>query len=112
MADKIHHIVQILDVEPFKITCKWDTGEVRVNDLEPRFPEWEGHPHLHPLLDYKIFRGVTIGEDGTLQWPSVPVTVTFLGKTITEPLDLDPVTLYETSKPRSAYRLVPVEQAA
>lgn len=104
MANQIHHIVEILNVEPFKITCRWDTGETRVNDLETRFSEWENHPLLHPLLDYKIFRDVAVSEDGTLQWPSVPVTVTFLGQTLTEPLDLDPIVLYETSKPLPTYR--------
>jgi len=112
--ERIPHITQIFKVEPFKVTCLWNTGEMRVKEFEDDFERWQTQHYdlLLPLTDYETFRHVSIGETGTLQWVNVPVTFNFDGETRTEPLDLDPIVLYETSKPLSAYRLVPVEEAA
>lgn len=112
--ERIPRITQIFKVEPFKITCLWDTGEMRVKDFEADLIQWQATNYelLLPLSDYDKFRHVSLGETGTLQWENIPVTFTFDGQARTEPLDLDPIVLYQTSKPLSAYRLVPVEQAA
>ena len=37
MISNIPYITQILKIEPFKITCLWNTGEVMVNDFEEEF---------------------------------------------------------------------------
>lgn len=112
--ERIPYITQLYKVEPFKVTCLWNTGEMRVIDFEETMQKWrsEGYELMQPLFDYDTFKHVSLGETGTLQWTNVPIIFTFDGQTHTEPLDLDPIVLYETSKPLSAYRLVPVEQAA
>jgi len=112
--ERIPHITRILNVEPFKVTCVWDTGEVQVKDFEDDIARWKSTNYelLLPLSDYENFRHVSVNDTGTLQWENIPVTFTFDGQTHTEPLDLDPIVLYQTSKPLSAYRLVPVEEAA
>lgn len=112
--ERIPHITQLLKVEPFKVTCLWNTGEVRVKEFEEDLKQWQADEYelLLPLVDYDTFRYVSVGGTGTLQWVNVPITFTFDGETRTEPLDLDPIVLYETSKPLSAYRLVPVEEVA
>lgn len=101
-------IKHIVSVEPFKVTCIWNTGEVRVNDFGTEREKWKHYEVYAPLVDYRKFREVKIGEFGTLQWNNVLID-SFLSNQ-KQPLDFDPTVLYETSKPLSAYRLVPVEE--
>lgn len=101
-------ITEIIKIEPFKISCRWTTGEVRVIDFEAKFGAWQegGKSFLNPLKNYENFENVAI-KDGTLQWPSVGVSYTDLnGKTQTQAIDLDPDVLYQESKPLSVYKLV------
>lgn len=102
-------ITEIIKIEPYKITCRWTTGEIRVNDFETEFEKWLkfGKTVLLQLKDYEKFENVII-KDGTLQWYSVKVSFIGLsGKTITQPVDLDPDNLYQQSKSISLYKLVP-----
>ncbi|MCF8373374.1 MAG: hypothetical protein K9H64_17275 [Bacteroidales bacterium] len=101
-------ITEIIKIEPFKITCRWTTGEVRVNDLEPEFEKWEesGRNFIMPLKEYENFENVVV-KDGTLQWPSVEISYTDLnGITQSQALDFDPDVLYRESKSLSVYKLV------
>lgn len=102
----IPFITQIIKVEPFKITSMWNTGEVRVNDFEGEFDKSGKHEAFYQLSDYDIFKYVSIGEIGTLQWVNLPITISFANEKMTLPFDLDPVVLYEKSQPISKYRLV------
>jgi hypothetical protein len=101
-------ITEIIKIEPFKITCRWTTGEIRVIDFKPEFEKWQksNNKLLLQLEVYEKFENVTI-KDGTLQWYSVSVPYTGLdGNINTQPLDLDPDNLYQQSKSISLYRLV------
>ena len=105
-------ITEIIKIEPFKISCRWTTAEVRVVDFEMEFDKWEkqGNQLLCQLKDYSNFENVVV-KDGTLQWPSIQVSYTGLdGKPTNQPLDLDPDVLYEISKALSLYLLIPVEK--
>jgi hypothetical protein len=102
----IHFITQIIKVEPFKVTSMWNTGEVRVNDFEDEFNESGKHKAFYQLSDYDVFKYVSIGDIGTLQWVNLPVTISFAAEKMTLPFDLDPIVLYEKSQPISQYRLV------
>ena len=61
---------------------------------------------FYQLTDYDIFKYVSIGDVGTLQWVNLPVTISFAAEKITLPFDLDPIVLYEKSQSISQYRLV------
>ena len=102
----IPFITQIIKVEPFKITSLWNTGEVKVNDFEDDFNESGKHKAFYELTDYNIFKYVSIGDVGTLQWVNLPITITFDQEKMTLPFDIDPIFLYEKSQPISKYRLV------
>jgi hypothetical protein len=104
--NNIPFITQIIKVEPFKITSLWNTGEVRVNDFEKEFTESGKHEAFYQLADYDIFKYVSIGDVGTLQWVNLPITVSFAKEKMSLPFDLDPIILYEKSQPISQYRLV------
>lgn len=101
-------ITEIIKIEPFKITCRWSSGEIKVTDFEQEFKEWQEKEKkmLYPLQNYDNFENVIV-KDGTLQWYSILIDYTDLkGKKQTQPLDLDPDVLYQKSKPISLYRLV------
>jgi hypothetical protein len=101
-------ITEVIKIEPFKITCRWNSGEIMVIDFEQEFKEWKekGKEMFYPLEDYNNFENVIV-KDGTLQWYSVLINYTDLrGSKQTQPLDLDPDILYQKSKPISHYRLV------
>ena len=105
----IPRITEIIKIEPFKITCRWTTGEIRINDFEKEFENRlnTGKAVLLQLKEYEKFENVII-KDGTLQWYSISVSFKGLtGKILTQPLDLDPDNLYQQSKSISFYKLVP-----
>ncbi len=112
----IQRITEIIKIEPFKITCRWTTGEIMVIDFDTEFEKWKisNNTTLLKLKDYEKFENVII-KDGTLQWYSISISFTGLdGKLRTAPLDLDPDILYQQSNSISHYKLVlnkiPTEQ--
>jgi hypothetical protein len=109
----IPSIVKILKVEAFKVLVMWDNEEVRVIDFFKNFDTWrkENNKDLFPLMNEEVFKQVSISESGTLQWENVPTKIVWKGKERTEPLELDPIVLYEQSKVLSFYSLVEVENA-
>jgi hypothetical protein len=108
--NNIPYITQILKIEPFKITCLWNTGEVRVNDFEEEFVIPDRLEVFYKLKDYDIFKYASVSEEGTLQWVNLQVSMKILGKDLISPFDLDPVTLYENSHSIKEYKLVMTEE--
>lgn len=108
-------ITEIIKVEPFKVTIRWTTGQIRVIDFEQLFQQWDTQPDEPEaaLFDYETFKNVSIAEEKTLHWITVPVQhVTFNDDTPEKPvspLSFDPDVLYEASRPIDAFRLVPVD---
>lgn len=101
-------ITEIIKIEPFKITCRWTTGEIKVMDFANEFSKWkkEENKTLLQLENYENFKNLTI-KDGTLQWYSIMLNFKGLnGKQQTQPLDIDPDNLYLKSTPLSQYKLI------
>ena len=110
-------ITGIIKVEPFKVTVRWTTGEIRVLDFADLLVIWHSETYpastISKLLEYETFRYVSISESRTLYWPTVllaHLAYDESGKAITKnsPLTLDPDVLYQASRPIEAYRLVPM----
>lgn len=97
--NRLPRVSKILAIEPFKITTVWTNGEIRINDFEKMFEQWEraNNSHLLTLTNWNVFKGVSIGETRTLQWTKHTITMKFKGKTIVAPTDLDPDVLYQES---------------
>jgi hypothetical protein len=112
MINNIPHITQILKIEPFKITCLWNTGEVRVNDFEEDFSTKNYLDIFYKLKNYELFKYASVSEEGTLQWVNLMMQTKISGKYIESPFDLDPITLYEKSHSIKEYKLVMVEEFA
>ncbi|WP_114783236.1 DUF2442 domain-containing protein [Botryobacter ruber] len=82
----IHLIKEIVGVEPFKITVRFNTGEVRLINLADKLNEWATSPHskFAELKNYEVFKQVKLDRDfETLVWENG--------------IDLCPDVLYEIS---------------
>ena len=110
MISNIPYITQILKIEPFKITCLWNTGEVMVNDFEEEFSVSNYLDVFYQLINYEIFKYASVSEEGTLQWVNLPMKMNILGKETEAPFDIDPVTLYDKSHSIREYKLVMTEE--
>ena len=92
----LHTILEIRHVEPFRITCLWNTGEVQTNDFTSYLRG--KNERLHGLADAAAIQQVRVA-DGTLQWPQVLVSGLYKGSLTEQPLTLDPEVLYAESQP-------------
>jgi hypothetical protein len=83
----IHLVKEILSVEPYKLTLKFNTGEVRLVDLFEKLNEWscrDSNSKLAELKNPEVFRKVKLDTDfDTLVWENG--------------IDLCPDVLYELS---------------
>jgi hypothetical protein len=96
-------ITEIMQVEPFRITTRWTTGELRVIDFSLIFKKWEEEDNqiMNPIRRWENFQQVQLEpsgpyETGTLAWPSV-TRKGYKGKDY--PVALDPDVLYQVSVP-------------
>ncbi len=110
--NRLPRITEILKVEPFKVTCRWTTGEIRVVDFEELMNRWQITESAleAPLRDYETFRFVSVGEGRTLQWVTVPIRHrAFDGdgraSETASPLAFDPDVLYAESVSLEEFRL-------
>ena len=113
--NKLPRITEIIKIEPFKVTCRWSTGEVRVIDFEILFEEWKLNElqFESQLYDFQVFKFVSVSEEKTLQWVNLPYQHAFWNESgkqtsIFSPFAMDPDSLYAHSQPLENYRLVPL----
>ena len=67
----IHLVKEIISVEPFKITLRFNTGEVRQVNLADKLNEWAINPEskFAELRNYEVFKQVKLDtEFETLVW--------------------------------------------
>ncbi|MBC7893553.1 MAG: hypothetical protein H7Y12_15155 [Sphingobacteriaceae bacterium] len=117
--DRLPRITEILKVEPFKVTCRWTTGEIRVVDFEELMTRWQVDKSAveAPLRNYETFRFVSVGEGRTLQWVNVPVRHRAFDETgraseTESPLAFDPDVLYAESVSLEEFRLARISTKA
>jgi len=92
-------IRQILSIESYKVTCLWNTGEVREVNLLPLLAESATRPNspVNQLLDKELFEQVK--TDGrTLYWDNLLTMIDYDGSHKPAPLDFDPDVMYERSR--------------
>ncbi|MBI4645890.1 MAG: DUF2442 domain-containing protein [Bacteroidia bacterium] len=95
-------ILKIKKVEPYKITCVWNTKESRIIDLEDELKKWatsKDSPYFK-LLDKNIFLQVKLDKLAkTISWENLAIMINTNGERIPAPLDFCPDFLYKISKP-------------
>ncbi len=99
----IPRILRINKVEGFQIYCVFNNGEHRIIDFNEIFKEWNlgenKEDFRNPLLDEQVFKQVTL-TDNTLNWESIKKTIKLSnGLEYHVSFELDPVVLFEKSKP-------------
>ena len=90
----LHTILEINHVELFRVTCLWNTGELRVNDFTAYLHG--RNERLHGLADETAFKNMKV-VDGALQWPQIMVLGLHKGEFVNQPLTMDPEVLYDES---------------
>ncbi len=93
---KLIRIQELLDIQPFKITCRWSNGEIRVNDLGQAVERWQKGPNreLAQLADPLKFQ-TAFAQSGTVAFAGILVDMGDMGL---QPIDLDPDVLFEESR--------------
>jgi hypothetical protein len=67
----IHLITELIAVEPYKLTLKFNTGEIRQVDLEAKLNEWATDPKskFAELKALEYFKSVKLDPDfNSLVW--------------------------------------------
>jgi hypothetical protein len=86
----IYLVKEIIDIEPFKLTLRFNTGEIRQVNLAEKLNEWAINPQskFAELKNYEVFKKVKLNSDfETLVWENG--------------IDLCPDVLYELSTEKS-----------
>lgn len=82
----LHLIKELIAVEPFKLSLRFNTGEIRQIDLAGKLNEWGINPQskFAELKDYEVFKRVKLDQESeTVVWENG--------------LDLCPDVLYQLS---------------
>jgi hypothetical protein len=85
MPEVIHFIKNIISVEPYKVVCLYNTGEVREIDMKKMLEDYAASStFFKPLLKAEYFKSVKLDSYGTLSWDNE--------------IDFCPDVLYQNSK--------------
>ena len=87
----------IRSVKSYKVTCLWNTGEVREVDFQPYIKESRSQSPIARLADKQLFSEVK--TDGrTLYWDNLLTMIDYDGSQHPAPLDFDPDVMYKRSR--------------
>jgi len=67
----IYLIKEIIDIEPFKLILRFNTGDIRLVDLTAKLQEWSSNPQskFAELKNFENFKKVRLDENfDTLVW--------------------------------------------
>ena len=92
-------IKNIISTDSYSIKCLWNTGEIRVIELEQEILT-NGQSVISKLSDKNTFASVKLdSEAGTIYWDGLLNYTDIDGTIKSGPLDLCPDVLYSLSKP-------------
>jgi hypothetical protein len=87
----IHHVRQIVDIQPYSVTVIFDQGVMRKIDFSSLLEDF-------PVLkDKNVFQSVHIDNYPTLAWDGLARIKEIDGTIVPAPLDFCPDTLYAMS---------------
>ncbi len=98
----MHFVEEIVEVQPYRLILKFNTGEVRRVDLEPTLRAKATSPGsaYGRLLDPTIFGRVRLdSQSRTIYWDGLACEVQSDGTEQPAPLDLCPDMLYDLGSP-------------
>ena len=94
-------ITQILSVEPYRVDCQWNTGEIKTIDFSDFLNEYQNKPNsvYSKLLSQDVFKRVRLDKIGrTLCWDNLITMKDYDGIIKPAPLDFCPDVLYSWAK--------------
>lgn len=87
----MYKITHIIDIKPYKIAAKFNTGEIRTIDFAPLVEKFT------VLKDPSIFSKAKIDDYPTISWDDLALNRELDGTIKSCPLDFSPETLYQLS---------------
>lgn len=89
--------VEILKISPFKVVCRFNTGEIKQIELESVINNSNQYVNKKKLLDEEFFKQVSIGVFGELYWENAAYFKNENGELIPCEYDLSPEFVYYNS---------------
>ena len=90
-------IKSILSVEPYKVTCLWNTGEIHEVDFQTYLAESKPQSPVARLADKQLFNEVKT-DWRTLYWDNLLTIIDYDGSRHPAPLDFDSDVMYLNSR--------------
>ena len=87
----MYTITQIIDIKPYQIAAKFNTGEIRTINFAPLIEKFPA------LKNPDTFKKARIDDYPTICWDNLALIRELDGTVISCPLDFSPETLYQLS---------------
>lgn len=91
-------VTQIIEVKPFYIICKFNTGETKVFTLNEAMEDKSENRFVKKIKQEDVFAKVKIGEFGQLYWENSAEMKDEKGNTFICEYDMSPEFVYHHSK--------------
>ena len=88
---------EIITINPFKIVCRFNNGEVKQIDLENVINSANQFVNKKKLLEKEFFKQAAIGQFGELYWENAAYFKNENGELIPCEYDLSPEFIYHNS---------------
>jgi len=101
-STKILRILKIYQIDGFRVTCIFNTGEYKTIDFNKLLEDVQPGEPKYLLKDSDTFKQVNVNDSQTLAWPNLLVSFPSFekeGETTQALLDLDPIVLYNAGVP-------------
>ena len=89
--------IEIVNISPFKVVCKFNTGEIKAIELENIINNANQFVNKKKLLEEEFFKQAAIGLFGELYWKNAAYFKNENGELISCEYDLSPEFIYHNS---------------
>jgi hypothetical protein len=89
--------IEIIEVQPFYLVCKFNNGEIKKILIEPILKSQNNKLAEQKILDTKFFITVQLGELGQIYWDNAAQMIDKDGKLISCEYDMSPEFVYANS---------------
>ena len=90
--------VEIIDVKPYEVICKFNNGELRQINMKKIIMESNDFVNKQKLLEPEFFKQATIGTFGQLYWADAAFFRNENGELVNCEFDLSPEFIFHNSK--------------
>lgn len=89
-------IIEILHIEPYTISCKFNNGVIKKIDVKPLLENHKNLDGIDKMYDIDLFKKARIGKLGELYWEKI-IKTTHGNEVVVWDYDISPEFVYEQS---------------